>query len=587
MIQEVTKVVPGDPAIDAFGLSVAISGDAAVVGAPFGDPLGSAYVFTRLGGTWTQQSKLTASDGLSEGSWLGDAVAISGDTAIVGEHRDDDGGPGFGSAYVFERLGVTWSQRAKLTASDGEESDLFGGSVAISGDTAIVGARDDEKGSGSGSAYVFTRSGGTWSQQAKLTASDGEESDFFGDSVAISGDTAVVGAVWDDEKGWDSGSAYVFTRSGGTWSQQAKLTASDGEESASFGDSVAVSGNRVIVGAYRDDGREPDSGSAYVFTRSGGSWSQQAKLTASDGEEDDYFGSSVAVSGNRVIVGAYRDDDSGSDYGAAYVFTRSDGTWTEQAKLMAGSGTKENLFGRSVAISGGTAIVGAVGDDRGSDSGSGSAYLCDLTRSPIVIALASSPVAALGYGSTSTINGTLKTSGIGLFVRSVILQSKVHGAPAYTDTSLVAVTGVGGAFSFPVKPKDKTRYRVRLASSNGYALSGPAGFVYVKPKTYVGTPKATSAMGRSGYHTVYGYLKPRHESGTYPVRIYRWKKTASGKWKSYGYTSAEASDYKGYTKYYIKLKLTSNGKWRLRAYAPADGKHAAAWSSGFDYVAVR
>ena len=216
------------------------------------------------------------------------------------------------------------NQEAKLTANDAATNDFFGTSVAISGDSVVVGANlDDDGGSASGSAYVFTRSGTVWSQQAKLTASDAAAFDQFGTSVAISGDSVVVGANFDDDGGSDSGSAYVFTRSGTVWSQQAKLTANDAAAGDAFGISVSISGDSVVVGAPSDDDGGSGSGSAYVFTRSGTEWSQQEKLTASDAAESDRFGISVAISGDSVVVGANLDDDGGSDSGSAYVFTRS------------------------------------------------------------------------------------------------------------------------------------------------------------------------------------------------------------------------------------------------------------------------
>ncbi len=216
------------------------------------------------------------------------------------------------------------TEQAKLTASDGAISDLFGYSVSISGDTAVVGADgDDDNGTDSGSAYVFVRSGTTWSQQAKLTASDGAEGDLFGWSVSISGDTAVVGAHYDDDNGLNSGSAYVFVRSGTTWTEEAKLTASDGAEDDFFGRSVSVSGDTAVVGAYGDDDYGSYSGSAYVFVRSGTTWSEEAKLTASDGAAHDLFGISVSISGGTAVVGAHYDDDNAFNSGSAYVYAPS------------------------------------------------------------------------------------------------------------------------------------------------------------------------------------------------------------------------------------------------------------------------
>jgi len=283
-----------------------------------------------------------------------------------------------GSAYVFTRSGTTWTEEQKLTASDATTTDRFGFSVAISGDTTVVGAsQDDDAGSASGSAYVFTRSGTTWSEQAKLIASDADVGDLFGTSVAVSGGTTVVGAFANDDAGATSGSAYVFTRSGTTWSEQAKLTASDARVDAQFGSSIAVEGDTVVVGAVRDDDGGRHSGSAYVFTRSGATWSQQAKLTASEPAIRDFFGNSVSVSGDTVVVGSNLDDDAGRDSGSAYVFTRSGTTWSEQAKLAASDATARDQFGNSVSVSGGTVVVGARSDDDAGSS-SGSAYVFSL-----------------------------------------------------------------------------------------------------------------------------------------------------------------------------------------------------------------
>jgi len=376
-------------AYDYFGVSVALSGDTALVGAR-GDDVGansdqgSAYVFTRSGTTWSLQQKLTASDGAA-GDFFGYSVALAGDTALVGAYLDDVGANGNqGSAYVFTRSGTTWTQQGKLTASDGAVDDAFGYSVALSGDAALVGATGDDVGANSdlGAAYVFTRSGTTWSLQQKLTASDGAMYDQFGNSVALSGDTALVGAYWDAvSANGGQGSAYVFWRSGTTWTQQGVLTASDGAANDHFGNSVALSGDTALVGATGDDvGANDSQGSAYIFTRSGTTWTQQEKLTASDGAAGDHFGVSVALSGDTALVGADRDAFGANDnQGSAYVFTRSGTTWTQQAKLTASDGAANDEFGRSVALSGDTALVGADGDAVGANSDQGSAYFYDMT----------------------------------------------------------------------------------------------------------------------------------------------------------------------------------------------------------------
>jgi hypothetical protein len=378
LAQQLQKVTAADGAAgDSFGVSVSVDGDTALIGAyaddDKGTDSGSAYVFTRSGGTWSQQAKLTAADGAAT-DYFGLSVALDGDTALIGAQHDDDKGGNSGSAYVFTRSGGTWSQQAKLTAADGATSDMFGSRVALDGNTALIGSySDDDKGAESGSAYVFTRSGGTWSQQAKFTASDGAASDWFGYSVSLDGDAALIGSRNDDDKGVDSGSAYVFTRSGGTWSQQAKLTAADGAAGDYFSFVLSLDGDTVLVGALQDDDKGSDSGSAYVFTRSGGTWSQQAKLTASDGAAGDVFGYSVSLDGNTALIGAYQDDDKGNDSGSAYVFTRSGGTWGQQAKLTAADGAANDFFGISVSLDGGTALIGAYQDDD-KGTGSGSVY---------------------------------------------------------------------------------------------------------------------------------------------------------------------------------------------------------------------
>ena len=359
----------GVVADDYFGYSVAVDGDIAVIGA-YGDDgagidSGAAYVFTKVSDRWIRTAKLTASDGAAYDNF-GVSVAVDGDIAVIGAYGDDGAGIDSGAAYVFARDSGTWSQAAKLTASDGAALDYFGYSVAVDGDTVLVGAyQDDDEDDDledSGSVYVFVEPGAGWgtgTETAKLTASGGGEDDYFGISVAVDGDTAVIGASGDDDNGADSGSVYVFIRVSGTWSQQTKLTASDGAAYDWFGYAVAVDGDTVVVGAYGDDDNGPASGSAYVFIRVSGTWSQQTKLTASDGAAYDWFGHSVAVDGDTAVVGAYGDDDNGPASGSAYVFIRVSGTWSQTVKLTASEGAADDWFGYSVAVDGDFPVVGA------------------------------------------------------------------------------------------------------------------------------------------------------------------------------------------------------------------------------------
>jgi hypothetical protein len=398
LTSQVAKLTPSDGAADdRFGHSVAISGDTVVVGAWWNDDngsdSGSAYVFGRnQGGAdhWGQITKLTPSDGATD-DWFGVSVAISGDTIVVGADGGDDNGPDSGSAYVRGRnqggLGQ-WGEVAKLTSSDGVMDDHFGVSVAISGDLIVVGALfDDDNGDNSGAAYVFGRNQGgaeQWGEVVKLTPSDGAAGDRFGYAVSISGDTVVVGADGDADNGSSSGSAYVFERDqggAGQWGEVAKLTPSDGAAYDYFGVSLAVSGDTVVVGALFDDDNGDNSGAAYVFGRNQGGaeqWGEVIKLTPSDGAAYDHFGVSIAIGEDTVAVGADGDDDQGSDSGAAYVFERDQGgadQWGQAAKLAPSDGAAGDVFGVSVAIGGDTVVIGADGDDdRGSDSGAAYVY---------------------------------------------------------------------------------------------------------------------------------------------------------------------------------------------------------------------
>jgi len=350
---------------DQFGYACAVSGDTAVIGSindsDPGNSSGSAYVFVRNGAAWEQQAKLKAADGALSGG-LGAAVAVAGDTIVIGSPSGDTtAGPDTGSAYVFVRSGTTWSQQAKLAAADAALFMLFGTAVAVDGDTAVIGASNDPHGVGTqaGSAYVFVRSGTVWSQQAKLVAPDAEANALFGRSVAVEGDTLVVGAEGDSDSGAGSGSVYVFVRSGTSWTQQAKLLASDGAASDRFGRSVALSGETALVGAYGDDDAGIVAGAAYVLVRSGTTWSQQAKLVASDAAGDGWFGWAVALSGEMAVIGARGDNALGqNDAGAAYVFVRGLTSWVQEAKLVAAEGQVNSQLGFSVGASGTTALAG-------------------------------------------------------------------------------------------------------------------------------------------------------------------------------------------------------------------------------------
>ena len=381
--------------LDYFGQSVAMDGDTAVIGARLnddnGNQTGSAYVFTGSPGVWTEQQKLTASDSVP-GSHFGFSLAIDGDAVVIGAAGTDYTGLRPGAAYVFTRslFGGLFTEQQKLTASDGYSNDKFGASVDVHGDTTVIGASGLTLPSHAGAAYVFTRStlGGPWTEQQKLTARGGVAGyRFFGFSVAIFGDTAVIGNYLDPNNGINSGAAYVFTRNAGVWTEQQKLTPSDGVGSDFFGHSVAMDGDTAVIGAPGDDYGNPsdfpygnESGAAYVFTRSAGVWTEQQKLTASDGGPIGQFGFSVAVDGDTAVIGARRDNDNGLDSGAAYVFTRFAGEWFEREKLAASDSVARDWFGHSVAVDGDTAVIGAWGEgdddiDPTLPSAAGAAYV--------------------------------------------------------------------------------------------------------------------------------------------------------------------------------------------------------------------
>ncbi|KAG9392748.1 FG-GAP repeat [Carpediemonas membranifera] len=381
---------------------IGIDGNTLIAGSNIGDNIdtfsGAAFVFVRSGASWQQEAWLNGTDAATSDAF-GFSTDVSGDIAIIGAIGDDDNGTDSGTAYVFTRDG-TWSQTTKLYGPDTTEGDAFGTEVAIDGNSIIVGAPNNAN--ATGAAYVFTMDG-DWAIEGTLRATDANTSDLFGTSVDIDGDTAVVGAVQEGET--FAGSAYVFVRTNGVWSQQAKLTADDAAEGDMFGASVAITGDHVLVGA---PAASVDSvmsaGAVYYFNRTDSTWSQCAKLVASDNSANDnaYFGTSVAVEGSVAVVGAYWAD---SMAGAAYTFTMSEnGTWIQQARLSAADGDESTMFGASVAVSGGyTAAIQAFGDDSLGAAfvfqGPGSAESGSITHW-LPIAIAAAAVGAMAMAAT-------------------------------------------------------------------------------------------------------------------------------------------------------------------------------------------
>jgi FG-GAP repeat len=305
------------------------------------------------------QAELLAADGMPFDE-LGRSVALDGDTALVGAPTDDGAAQDSGSAYVFVRSSTSWSQEAKLVPLDPDLEDEFGSAVALSGDTAAFGvANADDAGASSGAAYVFTRSGTTWTQEAKIVPADSAAGDAFGTSIALSGDTLAVGAPSDDDAGMSSGAVYVFTRSGTTWSQQAKLVPAGLGAIDFLGTAVALEGDTLLAGAPFDDDAALNAGAVYVLARAGTTWTQQAKLVAPDAAASDFLGSALALRGDRAIAGAGGADPAGDASGAAYVFQRAGTAWSEDAKLTAPDGAAGDTFGQAVEIEGDVALAGA------------------------------------------------------------------------------------------------------------------------------------------------------------------------------------------------------------------------------------
>ncbi len=500
-----------------FGLSVALSGATALVGAPHhtvggNTDQGAAYVYTEANGTWSQTAELTASDGTTNDRF-GSVVALVGTTALVGAPYHKVGGNfSQGAAYVYTEANGTWSQTAELTASDGAANNYFGASVAVSGSTALVGAPSHTVGGnvGQGAAYVYTEANGAWSQTAELTASDGAANNDFGLSVALSGATALVGAPGHTVNGNVSqGAAYVYTEANGTWSQTAELTASDGAQGNFFGWSVAVSGATALVGAdSRTVGGNTSQGAAYVYTEANGAWSQTAELTASDGATSDYFGSSVALNGPTALVGAPGHTVNGNvSQGAAYVYTETNGTWSQTAELTASDGATNNDFGSSVALSGATALVGAPYHTVGGNADRGAAYFFGSADLGLVLSTPAEVAPGADYTSQAILTNSSSTASPALsvllpvptgtnYVSSSATQGSCSQAAGTVTCNLGSLAASGGSTSGSVTLQATAAAGTALANSASLALSTPA-LSQTSTTTVAVTPAVTGLANAS------------------------------------------------------------------------------------------
>ncbi|HYT59117.1 MAG TPA: Ig-like domain-containing protein [Haliangiales bacterium] len=371
-----TELTPGDlSSFRHFGSAVAMDGDTIVVGAPLdseaGFDAGAAYVFVRAGSSWSQQARLLAADAASS-TRFGSSVALSGDTLVVG--APFAGTTDTGAAYVFVRNGSSWTQQAKLASTDAIGGDQFGTSLAVEGDTLAVGA----VGAGldfldEGAVYVFTRSSGTWTQQARLRSDHPGPGNELGLSVALNNGTLAVGSPYDDDLSiGDAGAVYVFVRSGSAWNLQTELTASDAALGDHLGWSVALNGDTLVAGAPKS------AGAAYVFVRNGATWSPQAKLLADDPGAFDNFGTSVAVINNLAVIGSAYDSSFAQQGGSAYLFTRNGSAWSQDSEFSAGDIESFFQFGYAIAASGTNVVVGAPG---GGSLEDGAAYVFEISLS--------------------------------------------------------------------------------------------------------------------------------------------------------------------------------------------------------------
>ncbi len=395
---EIKKMMAGDAqAGDLFGYSVSVSGDYAIVGAYLEDSpnsdAGAAYIFYKNQGglnNWGEVIKLTASDAQAN-DYFGRSVSISGNYALVGADGEDQYGNLAGAAYMFAKDqggSNNWGEVKKLTAFYPLFEDYFGRSVSVSGNYAIVGSPNKDLGDlYAGAAHIYYKDqGGTdnWGGVQYIYQSDPIDFDYFGESVSISGNYAVVGAYGEESGNYnESGSAYIFYKDqGGTdnWGQFKKLTANIPNDYDYFGRSVSISGDYILVGANGEDTGGSSAGAGYIFYKDqggSGNWGQAKKLTAGDAQASDNFGRSVSIAGDYAILGADGEDAGGSSAGAGYIFYKNQGgsgNWGEFKKLTAGDDSAADSLGKSVSISGDYAFLGANGEDAGGSS-AGAAYM--------------------------------------------------------------------------------------------------------------------------------------------------------------------------------------------------------------------
>jgi len=386
--QEAKLISSLGPYLESYGSAVSIEGTRAVVGAPNNDVqginAGSVYVFDYDAGSWHFTQQIFAADG-SDGDWFGTAVSLSGNRLLVGAPGVNEEGTNAGAAYVFDLSGGVWSQSKKLLVSSLNAHDRFGTSVDLDADRILIGAYGvDLTGINLGAAYIFDWDGDQWTFSTELTASDGANLDSFAEAVSLDGNRAIVSASRDDDGSNDSGSVYVFDFDNGMWSESDKLTAeADASANALFGNTLVLDNDTVLVGAYHDN---VNAGAAFVFEYDNQSmiWNRIQKLTADNSQAGNYFGTSLSLDDNIIIIGAPGSDNNGNESGSAYVFQKISGSWQQTENIVANDGSANHKLGQAVSLSSELIVIGAPHAD-GHGKESGAAYIFNVDILPVAV----------------------------------------------------------------------------------------------------------------------------------------------------------------------------------------------------------
>jgi len=608
---------------------VAIDGDTMAVGLQDDDRSPSAFgvgVWVREGGAWRLQAQLPS------GSGPVSSLAIDGDTLAVGvpyttDPETGDDSPGFVTVYVRE--GDTWTLQQTLSGSAGPEVyyDNFGCSVDIEGHRLVVGAvGEGAPVRNTGAVYVFDRSGSVWSEPVRLTVPDAAAFDSLGAHVALDGNQIAAGAA-----GWSSqtGAVHIWQWDGTAWTSNQRITAPDGRPGNlvdyggdSFGP-LAIAGDTLVVGAPEDDDKGSNSGSLYVLKRVGDTWVHQRKIVAPDGAAGDYFGGLIAVDSGRVVVGVRGDDAPLLNSGSVYAFDLGFVTPVDTILTVEPGGILVNdALPDPETLAGGLSVSALAWDSvvafartspaqgslaLGQDSGftytpapgwkgadrfeyaltygaatSNSATVTVETWQPTRLAISASNITPY-YAASTTLMATLTTmDGAPVTGRTVVFE-------VLSGTKWVSVgsstSGAGGVATRKVTGLTTTRtYRARTAYSSTFGAAG-SGHLRVTPHASLSTPSVPSTVSRNRSFSVAGSIKPRHSSGSRPVQLqfYRYE---SGTWVLKKTVSPKVKSYSTYSKYTTTTSLPASGRWRVRAYHAADSANAAK-SSGYRYLRVR